>query len=81
MKASGPVATLPALFAAVLEERVSRIEVGTPPPAIATLVAEPDARIELAHALPGMLEQFDLDDIYAELGSRLAVGSAAISRP
>ncbi len=62
--------TLPATFAAVLDEHVRQVTLKHPLRAYAEIAESEQYNWPLAQLLPGVLERFDLPDCYRELGAK-----------
>jgi dienelactone hydrolase/pimeloyl-ACP methyl ester carboxylesterase len=65
--------SLPALFAAVLDDRVTQVSLKHVPLSLAALAEDEDYRWPLSGMVPGLLRKLDLPDCYRALGRRVRV--------
>ena len=60
--------TVPAALAAVLHDRVGTVTLEQPPPSWTEIARDPRYDLPLSLLPPGVLERFDMPDVWAELG-------------
>lgn len=63
--------SLPALFAAVLDDRVAQLSLKHAPLSLSAIAEDEDYRWPLSGIVPGILRKLDLPDCYRALGRRL----------